>query len=82
MAAVVPSPSVIRGASPLAPYPPKVADWGYCSGGVFAIGAPTQSLDSRATGVFEGLASLAPRVRRRPSRAEGAMSVANERLVG
>ena len=63
MAAVCPYPSVIRGASPLSLYPPNLADW--------RPSAPTQRLDSRATGVFEGLASLAPRVLRRPSRAEG-----------
>ena len=85
MAAVRPSPSVMRGA-PVDALRPKSGRLGTAGVFVFAIdrrfGAPTQSLDSRATGVFEGLASLAPRVRRRPSRAEGAMGAANERRVG
>ena len=40
------------------------------NGGVFAIGASAQSLDSRATGGSERSPSRAPRARRRPSRAE------------
>ena len=48
------------------------------SGGLFAIGTATQSLDSRAMGVFEGLAST----RAPPSVTRGeASAVANEPLA-